>query len=180
MMATNQRASGGGMAKTCPKCGAALRDDGPSLPCDWCSDPAEPARYSADQPGDHPSDGRRLVTGLISCALGLLSLWVLSQVADAASCDPSTDWCFVGPEAVFVLIVLPLWVMASPFALATILPFGTFRRVVVGLGVALLSAAATLIAAIYLSDVGVPPSFVLSAAVIAFCLTLYPAYRLAR
>jgi len=42
-MATRQRISGGGVAKTCPKCGAELWDDGSCLPCDWRRVPGQPA-----------------------------------------------------------------------------------------------------------------------------------------
>jgi len=59
-MVTKQRTSGGGMAKTCPKCGAELWDDGSCLPCDWRSAPAQSARYSRVQRGEQPSDWRRV------------------------------------------------------------------------------------------------------------------------
>jgi len=48
MMATKQRISGGDVAKACPKCGAALWDDGSCR--GWRSVPAQPARYFGDQP----------------------------------------------------------------------------------------------------------------------------------
>ena len=176
---------GGSVAKTCPKCGAALWDDGSCLPCDWSSVPAQPARYSGDQPGDQPSDWRRWATGSVASALGLLSLWGLTQVADAASCDSNTEWCLISPGAVFVLLVLPLWVIAAPFALATVLPFGRTRRVTVALGSAMLAGALAIPAASVVAheasagrEAGIP--LVLGAGAIAFCLALYSAYRLAR
>ena len=188
-MATRQRISGGGVAKTCPKCGAELWDDGSCLPCDWRSVPAQPARCSGiqrgEQLGDQPSDWRRWATGSVASALGLLSLWGLTQVADAASCDSNTEWCLISPGAVFVLLVLPLWVIAAPFALATVLPFGRTRRVTVALGTAMLAGAVTFAAAsvvVYYTSATreAALALILSASGIAFCLALYSAYRLAR
>jgi len=54
-MATRQRISGGGVAKTCPKCGAELWDDGSCLPCDWRRVPGQPARPSGEQPAGQRS-----------------------------------------------------------------------------------------------------------------------------
>ena len=177
-MATRQRISGGGVAKTCPKCGAELWDDGSCLPCDWRRVPGQPARPSGEQPGGHPGDWRRLVTAAMASLLGVLALILLG---DAASCDPNVWFdCFLVEAERYA--AYSLLVIASPFALATFMPFGTSRRLTVGLGVALLSAAATLIGAVIVLEPlgGGAIPFAWLGAAIAFCLTLYPACRLAR
>ena len=177
-MATRQRISGGGVAKTCPKCGAELWDDGSCLPCDWRRVPGQPARPSGEQPAGQPTDWRRLVTGIIASQLGVLALVLLGEYA---SCDPTAFLdCWASAQLRYA--AYSLLVIASPFALATFMPFGTSRRVVVGLGAALLSAAATLIGAVIVFEpLGRGAiSFAWLGAAIAFCLTLYPAYRLAR
>jgi len=180
-MATRQRISGGGVAKTCPKCGAELWDDGSCLPCDWSSVPAQPARYSGDQPGDQPSDWRRWATGTIASLLGFLALILLG---DAASCDPDAflGCLFADLER---YIAYSLLLMATPFALATVLPFGRLRRVTVALGSAMLAGALAIPAASVVAheasagrEAGIP--LVLGAGAIAFCLALFSAYRLAR
>ena len=118
------------MAKTCPKCGAALRDDGPSLPCDWCSVPAEAARYSGiqsgEQPSEQPSDWRRLVTGAIAWLLGVSAL-VLLALGQAYSCDPKA-WFDCWVPALLRYAAYSLLVIASPFALLWEQWFGTGRR----------------------------------------------------
>jgi len=177
-MATKQRISGGDVAKTCPKCGAELWDDGSCLPCDWRRVPGQPARYSEVQRGEQPSDWRRLVTGIIAFLLTGLELFLLSK---SASCDPNVWFDCLGATmlryaAYFVLAI------ASLFALATLMPFGTSRRLVVGLGAALPSAAAALIGAVIVLE---PPGegaipFAWVGAGIAFWLAFHAAYRLAR
>ena len=177
-MASKQRISGGDAAKTCPKCGAELWDDGSCLPCDWRRVPGQPERPSGDQPGPQPSDWRRLVTAAIASLLGVFALVLLNQ---ASSCDPYV-W-FDCMEAEFErFAAYSLLVMASPFALATLMPFGTPRRVVVALGTALLAAVGTLVVAIVvivsLGRDASPLPLLIGA--VAFCLTMFPAYRLAR
>ena len=178
MMATKQRASGGIMAKTCPRCGAALWDDGSCLPCDWRRVPGQPARPSGEQPAGQPGDWRRLVTGIIASQLGVLALVLLGE---SASCDPTAFLdCWASAQLRYA--AYSLLVIASPFALATLMPFGTSRRVVVGLGAALLSAAAALIGAVIvlepLGEGAIPFAWV--EAGIAFWLAFYTAYRIAR
>jgi len=172
MMATKQRASGD-VAKACPKCGEALGDSGFCPRCDRPTVPAEPAHHYDDQ----PSDWRRLVTGGIASLLVVLALILL----DAASCDPNVWFdCFMVDAVRYA--AYSLLVMASPFALATLMPFGTSRRVIVGLGAALLSAAAALIGAVIvlepLGEGAIPFAWV--EAGIAFWLAFYTAYRIAR
>ena len=176
MMATKQRASGD-VAKACPKCGEALGDSGFCPRCDRHTVPAEPARRSGDPRGGQPSDWRRLVTGGIASLLVVLALILL----DAASCDPNVWFdCFMVDAERYA--AYSLLVMASPFALATLMPFGTSRRVIVGLGAALLSAAATLIGAVIVLEPlgGGAIPFAWVEAGIAFWLAFYTAYRIAR
>ena len=176
MMATKQRASGGSVAKTCPKCGAELWDDGSCLPCDWRRVPGQPARPSGEQPSDQPGDWRRWATGTTAFALTILALIAL---ADAASCDPTALLdCWASAQLRYA--AYSVLVIASPFALATMLPFGTFRRMTVAVGSAMLIASATIVAPVLFAADDLSPTHVLSAGFIAFCLTLYPAYRLAR
>ena len=172
MMATKQRASGD-VAKACPKCGEALGDSGFCPRCDRPTVPAEPAHHYDDQ----PSDWRRLVTATVASLLVVLALILL----DAASCDPNVWFdCFMVDAVRYA--AYSLLVMASPFALATLMPFGTSRRVIVGLGAALLSAAAALIGAVIvlepLGEGAIPFAWV--EAGIAFWLAFYTAYRIAR
>jgi len=172
MMATKQRASGD-VAKACPKCGEALGDSGFCPRCDRPTVPAEPAHHYDDQ----PSDWRRLVTGGIASLLVVLALILI----DAASCDPNVWFDCLG-AAWLRFAAHSLLVIASPFALATLMPFGTSRRVVVGLGAALVSTAATLIGEIIVLEPlgkGAFP-FVWIGAAIAFCVAFYAGYRIAR
>ena len=161
----------------CPKCGEALWDSGSCPRCDRHTDPTERPQYYDDRP-DH---WRRLVTSAIASLLGVLALILL---ADAASCDPDVWFDCTGAE-VERYIAYSLLLMAIPFALATVLPFGRLRRVAVAVGSAMLAgalayAAASVVA--YAADMGSESAIalILSAGGIAFCLTLYPAYRLAR
>ena len=175
MMATKLRASGGIMAKTCPRCGEALWDSGFCPRCDRHTVPAEPAHHYDDQ----PSDWRRLVTATIASLLVVLALILL----DAASCDPNVWFdCFMVDAVRYA--AYSLLVMAGPFALATLMPFGTSRRVIVGLGAALLSAAAALIGAVIvlepLGEGAIPFVWAWIGAGVAFCLAFYAGYRIAR
>ena len=176
-MVARQRASGN---RTCRKCGAALWDDGSCLPCDWRSVPGEPARTSGlgEEPGEHPSEWRRLVTGAIASLLGVFALVLLDE---ASSCDPNVWFDCMGAE-ILRYAAYSLLVIASPFALATVMPFGPSRRLVVGLGSALLSAAGVLVGAapivVPLGEGAIP--FAWLGVGIAFCLAFYAAYRIAR
>ena len=163
----------------CPDCEAALWDSGFCPRCDRHTVPARrPPRGHHEEPGSW----RRWVTGAIALTLGGLSIFGLWGVADAASCDPATEWCIFSPGMVFVVLVLPLWIMATPFFLATLSPFGTRRRFLVALGSALLAAAAAQLAfALATGEPGLAIIFPWAAAVPgSFCLTFYLAYRLAR
>ncbi len=167
--------------RACPECEAALWDSGFCPHCDRHTAPPQPLPH---YPGNYqePSAWRRWVTGAIALTLGGLSILGLWGVADAASCDPATEWCIVSPGLVFVVLVLPLWIMATPFFLATLSPFGTRRRLLVALGSALLAAPATHLA-FALASQGEPSQAIIfwAAAVLgSFCLTFYLAYRLAR
>jgi len=179
MMATKQRISGSNVAKACPKCGEAPGDSGFCPRCDRHTVPAEPARRSGDQRGGQPSDWRRLVTGGIASLLVVLALILL----DAASCDPNVWFdCFMVDAERYA--AYSLLVMAGPFALATLMPFGTSRRVVVGLGAALLSSAAVFVGGANvvepLGEGAIPFVWAWIGAGVAFCLAFYAGYRIAR
>ncbi len=167
--------------RACPECEAALWDSGFCPRCDRHTVPPQPLpQYRGHN--QEASAWRRWVTGAIALTLGGLSIVGLWGVAEAASCDPATEWCIVSPRLVFVALVLPLWIMATPFFLATVSPFGRRRRLLVALGWALLAAAATYLAFALAGQVKPGQSIVLWAAAVLgnFCLTFYLAYRLAR
>lgn len=150
---------------TCSNCGADLPDQEGwqfCLACStWVAPPAKP-----------PSQWQRVITGVI----GLILLTV------AASLFLFTEVWGAG-----FMALAP----ALPFVLATIVPYGAFRRLLVALGRGLLAAAmalpavAGLIFAMYFDGetVNAPSSaeaMLVVAPITAFCLGCYWGYRVAR
>lgn len=126
-----------------------------------------------------PGSWRRVVTGSIGALLVLGGLLILgAAAADDASCDPETEWfCGGGTWLAFYWLTLPLWIVAAPFLLATVVPFSTFRRILVGVGSAMLAVTAVLVAAVILGATGafLQPGLLLVTAVVVFCLACWAA-----
>jgi len=145
-----------------------------------------PPKYAPKRPGAW----RRWLSGTIATALWLVGLFfLLWAIHEDANCGPNEWFCGDGYLTIttFLFIVLPIWIMTAPFALATFLPFGTVRRVLLGIGGGMLSGLGVLAGVVGLellvSVEDVRPVEVILALVAggaAVLLTGFYAYRLAR
>ncbi len=105
-----------------------------------------------------PSAWRRVITAAIGLALIGLGASVIAYIATSQSDDPQADLGYlVGGYLVFV---------ALPFAVATAVPFGRFRRVLVAIGSGLLGLTAL--------------SFLGPFALVGAAVGLYLGFRIAR
>ena len=105
-----------------------------------------------------PSAWRRVITAAIGLVLIGLGASVIAYIATSQSDDPQADLGYlVGGYLVFV---------ALPFAVATAVPFGRFRRVLVAIGSGLLGLTAL--------------SFLGPVALVGAAVGLYLGFRIAR
>ena len=162
--------------RNCERCGASFFRTGNERLCLDCRENPE-----VNAPSPEAGIWRRAVTGSIA-AVSLVVGWVpyLEAEQGEAECKATEGW-FCGGELFLYVLILPLTVIAVFFGLAALIPFGTFRRVIIGIGSALLSFPAALALLYWLSggnevEQGVARLVILGIA----CLSFAGAYRLAR
>lgn len=112
-----------------------------------------------------PSAWRRVITAAIALLFLGLGALVVAYTATTESDDPQAAFGYVfGGELIF---------LGLPFAIAALVPFGGFRRILVGIGAALVGTTAIGSFAIGLG-LGSP------VALVAAGLAFYLGYRIAR
>jgi hypothetical protein len=156
----------------CAVCGAAMSEE--EAFCSQCGVAVAPPAKTADA-------WRRVITGIIGFPLvtsGTL-LIAFGAFSLAKGCGDGGDgWGKGICEAVsFIYLAFGVGIalLGAPFALAAVLPFGTARRVLVGLGAAASGAA---FFGIGLADEGIAVAIVV--AVLAAAGLFFLAYQIAR
>lgn len=149
---------------------------------------------AGDAPGSvppPPASWRRYVCGVVA-ALLLLVAWggLLSASTEEAQCEAEGGWlCGLVTLVWMIYITVPLTVMALFFGSAAVMPFGTTRRVIIGIGTgisgSLLAVLASLMLLYSLAGDDAGPSFgLLFLSLLAFmggfATAFAAAYRLAR
>jgi len=149
---------------------------------------------AGDAPGSvppPPASWRRYVCGAVA-ALLLLVAWggLLSASTEEAQCEAEGGWlCGLVTLVWMIYITVPLTVMALFFGSAAVMPFGTTRRVIIGIGTgisgSLLAVLASLMLLYSLAGDDAGPSFgllvvFLLAFIGGFAGAFTAAYRLAR
>ena len=86
-----------------------------------------------------PGSGRRAITGIIGIPLVALGLFLIVIGALGVGCSDDTLECDIG-RIISVVVGVGASLLGTPFALATVVPFGTPRRILVGLGFAMFAA----------------------------------------
>lgn len=156
-------------------------------------------RHTAgDAPGSvppPPASWRRYVCGAVA-ALLLLVAWggLLSASTEEAQCEAEGGWlCGVVTLVWLIYITVPLTVMAVFFGSAAVMPFGTTRRVIIGIGTGISGSLLAVLASLMLlyslagddAGDGAGPTFgLLIVSLLAFmggfATAFAAAYRLAR
>lgn len=156
----------------CAACGEAMSEE--DAFCSYCGATAEP-------PAKHPGAWRRAATGIIGFPLvtsGAL-LIAFGALSLAKGCGDGGDGLGKGIcEAVsFIYLAFGVGIalLGAPFALAAIVPFGTARRILVGVGAAASGAA---FFGIGLADEGITVAIVVAA--LAAAGLFFLAYQIAR
>ena len=152
----------------CPSCGETI--SGGETFCPQCG----AALPAAAKP---PGGWRRVITGAIAVTSFVTGIFLTNVVVGDTSDD---SWL---PLAIFGLILT--YLVPPPFALASILPFSAFRRIVIGLGAALIATFPAILALGVLTWIlGLPdllPGLVSSIlAFMVFAGFFYLGYRIAR
>ena len=110
----------------CGSCGSPI---GPQAAfCDWCGSPIPPTVATLPTVTKPPSLWRRVITGGIALLFLVPAGFLFFIAATTNDHDYDIVFFFAGLAATF---------FGLPFAIATVIPFGPIRRVVVGLGVGL-------------------------------------------